>query len=105
MRKLRYLASAKRDLISMATYIATESGSADVARKAVDRLRERCRNMAGLPGILGRSRPELGDGIRSFVSGSYVVLFCYGVGTLEIMNIFEGHRDIESSFDEPKGQQ
>ncbi|MCO5160356.1 MAG: type II toxin-antitoxin system RelE/ParE family toxin [Mesorhizobium sp.] len=86
----------------MAAYIATESGSADVARKAVDRIRERCRKMAALPGTLGRSRPELGDGIRSFVSGSYVVLFRYGGGTLEIVNIVEGHRDIESSFEEPK---
>jgi toxin ParE1/3/4 len=64
------------------------------------RLREQCRKLAHLPGTLGRARPELRADIRSFPIRGYVVFFRYTNDTVEIINILEGHRDIETYFDE-----
>ena len=38
--------------------------------------------------------------IRSAVHGNYVIFFRYAGERFEVVNIFEGHRDIESCFDE-----
>jgi toxin ParE1/3/4 len=47
---------------------------------------------------MGRPRPELGDGIRSSVLGNYVIFFRYEDAVLEIVNVLEGHRDIDAQF-------
>lgn len=98
MVQVRYLDSAKRDLKSIASYISRESGSVETARRVLWTIRERCRKVANLQGTLGRPRAELGQDIRSLVSGSYVVLFRYRGSTLEVVNVIEGHRDIDAVF-------
>jgi toxin ParE1/3/4 len=52
-----------------------------------------------LPGTVGRARPELGSGIRSASHKGYVIFFRYVGDGFEVVNILEGHRDIESFFD------
>jgi Plasmid stabilization system protein len=101
MRRLRYLASAKADLLEIMTYIAAESGDVAVARRFIETLREQCRKLANLPGELGRARPELRPDIRSFAFRGYVIFFRYVDDAFEVINVLEGHRDIEIYFDEP----
>lgn len=101
MRTLVYRAAARRDLIAIFTYIAEESGSTETARRFVDRLREQCRKLATLPGTLGRARPELRPGIRSFPFQGYVIFFKVSETVLEIVTIVERHRDVEAVFTEP----
>ena len=96
MTKLVYLASARNDLIEILTYIAKETGSVTIGRDFVDQLRHRCHELADLPGMLGRLRPELRPDIRSTVFKGYVVFFRYVDDRFEVVNILESHRDIEA---------
>ena len=100
MRRLRYLASARRDLVSILEYIARESGSVGLAERFVGRLRAQCARLANLPGTLGRARPELHPDIRSLPCEGYVIFFRYGEAEVEIVDILDGHRDIDAFFDD-----
>ena len=48
--------------------------------------------------MLGRSRPELRPGLRTFSFQGYLIVLRYVDGILEIVNVIEGHRDIEALF-------
>ena len=100
MSQLRYLAQARDDLIHIKRYIARESGSQSTAVQFTEKIREQCRKLADLPGKMGRLRPELGENLRSFPYGNYVIFFMYNDDCLEIVTIIEGHRDIEAVFEE-----
>jgi toxin ParE1/3/4 len=92
------LPSAKADLVNILEYIARESGNLIVGRRFVDALRQHCRKLPALPGTLGRARPELRPDIRSVAFKSYVIFFRYVDDAFEIVNIIEGHRDIEALY-------
>jgi len=98
-RRLRYLQSAKSDLIDILSYITRESGSLAVGRQFVMRLREQCQKLGRLPGKLGRARPELRPDMRSFPFRGYVIFFRYTPEAVEIVDILEGHRDIQGHFE------
>ena len=105
MRRLVYLASVRADLVDIFTYIAQTSRNLAIANGFVAQLRQRCRELASKPGTLGRARPELHPEIRSVVHKGYVIFFRYNEDRLEVTNIVEGHRDIDTwlteSNDEP----
>ena len=98
MRRVRYLAGARRDIAEIYRYIEDRSGSALTAERFVQRLRAQCRHLAELSAILGRPRPELAPELRAFTFHGYLILLRYAGDVLEIVNIFEGHRDIEAIF-------
>ncbi len=99
MRRLRILSSANRDLQQTYLYIVRESGSRQVGRRFIALLRQQCRKLADLPGLMGRERPEVTPGLRSFAYRGYVIFFRYNDDCLEVVNILEGHRDIVAYFD------
>jgi plasmid stabilization system protein ParE len=80
------LPSAQADLVNILEFITRESGNLLIGQRFVGALRLQCRELAALPGTLGRARPELRPDIRSFAFRGYVVL--------EVINIVEGHRQI-----------
>ena len=96
MHKLRYLTQAKNDLIAIKRYIETRSGNKQMALEFTARLRAQCRKLADSPGQLGRHRPELKEGLRSFPYGNYVIFFQYDDTTLTIVSIIEHHRDVDA---------
>ncbi len=98
MRQLRYLEQAKSDLLQIKRYLARESGSNALALRYMEKLRQECRRLAEAPGMLGRARPELMEGMRSIPHGNYVIFFRYDDSSVEIVSIVEGHRDIEELF-------
>ena len=102
MRELVYTQSAKQDLVGILDYIATESGNVAVGVHFTTQLRQQCSKLANLPGTLGRPRPELRSDIRSFAFKGYVIFFRYASDVLEVVNILEGHRDIDSHFTDNK---
>lgn len=99
MRRLVHLAAAQRDLASILRYITRESGSLAVGRGFVGQLRRHGARLASLPGSIGRARPELRPGMRSSTFKGYVVFFRYRDDLLEVVNIVEGHRDIDGHFE------
>lgn len=74
MRRATFLASVEADLVDIFTALAEASGSLSVARGYVRRLRDHCHHLAGLPGQMGRARPELMEANRSATFGNYVNL-------------------------------
>jgi toxin ParE1/3/4 len=99
---LRFTSDALDNLADIAEYITQASGSATVAENFTDRLMQKCDNLASLPGTMGRARPELRQQIRSFAFKSYVIFFRYEGDVLEVVNVLEGHRDIEAYFGEER---
>jgi toxin ParE1/3/4 len=98
VRRLILLDSALADFASILDYITRESGSRVIGRGFVDRLQNQCKKLASLPGTLGRPRPELRPDIRSFAFNGYVIFCRYEGATFEVVNVFEGHRDIITYF-------
>ena len=98
MRRATFLASVRADFLAILTYIVQESGSVGVGEAFVRRLRVQCHKLAGINGVIGRARPELRADMRSSPFGNYVIFFRYIDGRFEVVNIIEGHRDIESYF-------
>jgi toxin ParE1/3/4 len=47
-----------------------------------------------------RPRPELRPDLRSHHFETYVIFFRYVGDVLEVVNVLEGHRDIEAFFDD-----
>ncbi|OOG76293.1 plasmid stabilization protein [Sinorhizobium sp. A49] len=92
------LPSALTDLVDILEYITRQSGSLVAGRRFVGELRQKCRTLAGLPGTIGRSRPELRADIRSSAFKGYVIFFRYVDERFEVVNIIEGHRDIDELF-------
>jgi len=103
VRELVYLAAARDDMVGILAYIAEASGSVALANGFVGQLRERCRQLASKPGVLGRGRPELRPDIRSVAHKGYVIFFHYLDDRLEVVNVLEGHRDIDGWFADADG--
>jgi toxin ParE1/3/4 len=98
VRRASFLPSAKIALVELRIYLTKASGSRNVPRKFIARLRDHCHYLASLPFEMGKSRPELGPEMRSANFENYVILFRYHEDRFEIVNIIEGHRDL--SFNE-----
>jgi toxin ParE1/3/4 len=98
LARLKYLDSAKQDFLNTLRYISRESGSLAIGQQFVSALRQKCRDLAGLPGHMGRPRPELRRDMRSFAFRGYMIFFRYTDDAFEVVNILEGHRDIDAHF-------
>jgi plasmid stabilization system protein ParE len=98
VRHLHYTTSALNDLAEIAAYIAGESGSRAVAEAFVGKIRQRCAKLATLPGTLGTPRAELRPDIRSIAHQGYVIFFRYLGDRIQIVNVLEGHRDVDGHF-------
>jgi toxin ParE1/3/4 len=96
--RLRVRGQAQADLADIFSYIVRRSGNRAIANRFVDEFLTRCRELASLPGQMGRARPELGEGIRSRPHRGYVIFFRYSGSDFEVVRILEGHRDIEAAF-------
>ena len=84
------LSSAQADLVSLLEHIARESGDLKVARRFVEVLRQKCRDLATLPATIGRARHELRSDVRSYAFRGYVIFFRYRDDFFEVATIIEG---------------
>lgn len=95
----RVAAVAERDLDDIWYYVATESGSIDIANRVIDTITDRFFLLAGFP-YLGRSRGEdFGIGCRSFAVGEYVIVYAVEIEDVLILRVAHGRRDIEAMFE------
>lgn len=88
--KLIWTDTAKSDLVSIFTYIASDNRTA--AKRLVNLIRERARNVILSP-LSGRKVPELSrDDIRELIEGNYRIVYQVLPERILILTVFEGHR-------------
>lgn len=88
--KLYWTETALQDLLTIRRYIASDNPTA--AKRWVERLRERARNILYAP-LAGRKVPEfLRDDIRELIEGNYRIVYQVLEDRLVILTVFEGHR-------------
>jgi toxin ParE1/3/4 len=86
---------SRQDLLGIWVYISRDNeGAAD---DFVDRLTATCRKLADNPG-LGRNRPDLSTGLRSFPVGNYLIIYRATPGGARIIRVLHGARDIPELF-------
>ena len=89
---------AEFDLSEIWSYIATESGSIEVADRVVDSISSRYLLPASFP-YMGRSRDEdFGGGSRSFAVGDYVIIYAVEGDDVLVLRVVHGRRQIEALF-------
>jgi toxin ParE1/3/4 len=98
MPALRFTDAALDDITAIASYVADISGSILTGERLANQLFDRCDYLAALPGTIGRARPELRADMRSSVYKSYVIFFRYEGDLFEVVNVLEGHRDIDAFY-------
>ena len=86
---------AAADLDNIYQYIASDNLVA--AGKLLERYTEIFQKLAVVPG-LGRNRPELGRGIKSFPTESYIIFYRVVEGGIQILRVLHGARDIQKIF-------
>jgi len=82
---------AKLDLEDIWSYIAQDNPKA--ADSLYDSMHKTLRFLSESPQI-GRSRPEIGEGVRSFAVGNYVVFYRVVSEGVFIARVLHGKRDI-----------
>ena len=91
-------AQADSDLDSIWYYIATESGSIEIADRLVDTITERFFLLAQYPHMGRRRDDDLRPGVRSFPVEKYVIFYQVQDAGVFILRVLHGSRDIEPLF-------
>ena len=77
-------------------YIASESGSMEIADRFIDSLTDRFYLIAKNPYIGRRRDTDLRPGLRSFPVGEYVILYRIDDEDVLILHLVRGSRDLQS---------
>lgn len=93
MNDLLIAAEARDDLTNIWGEIARDRDASSADRMNA-KILEKCRAHARFPET-GRLREDLGRGIRSFPVSPYVVFFRPAEGTIEVLRVIHGRRDVD----------
>ena len=102
MKHARLSPVADVDLLAIYLFIAEQSGR-DQAEHVVRVIRSKCETVAEASGI-GRPRPELRDGVRSFAIWSFLVFYSEIESGIEVVRILHGARDISAGDVSPESR-
>jgi toxin ParE1/3/4 len=86
---------ATEDLAAIWAYVATDNPV--VANRTLDKMSDHCLSYAHQP-ELGEQRPNLGNRIRCFSVGLYVIYYRSTANGIEIVRVLHGARDVERRF-------
>lgn len=92
---LKYTPQAEADLDEIWDYIALENPEA--ARRFLYKIHDKCEAVSKTP-VIGRKRPELGRGVRSFPVGNYIIFFRIDDDDTTIVRVLHGRRDLAPLF-------
>jgi len=95
MSSFRYSSDANADIEEIVLYIFDLNPVA--AHHFLDSLEETCELLAGHP-LIGRSRSELGEGLRSFPVGNYLIFYTPAADGVDVARVIYGGRDLPSVF-------
>lgn len=88
---------AEVDLLFIWGYIANESNE-DRADRYLRRLNDVISYLAQQP-LMGRPRPEIDEGIRSFVAESHLIFYLVLEDGMEVVRVLHGSQELESAWD------
>jgi len=91
----RLARQAVSELDEIWSYLARESGSAEIADRFIDSLTDRFFLLSKHP-YVGRPRFDLRSGLRSFPVGQYVIFYRIEDEDVLILHVVHSHRDIET---------
>lgn len=95
MKQPRLTEEAEADLADIWLRMAVDNPAN--ATRFIESVLEKCELLAGQPGI-GRARPLLGPGLRSFAVGNYLIFYRAIADGIEVVRIIHGARNIEPLF-------
>ena len=84
---------AERHLLDIWKHVARDRPT--VASEVLRRFDRQCRSLSASPG-LGRQRPDLGEGLRSFVVERWLIVYRLQAGGVVISRVIDGARDVHS---------
>jgi len=97
MSKASYLPEALADLREIWRFLVNAAQSFDIADRFVRDLDATCQLRATQP-FAGELRSDLGEHVRAFSFGSYVVLYLPLRDGIEVIQLIHGSRDISTHF-------
>jgi toxin ParE1/3/4 len=89
--RIRRLPQAVRDLDNIWDTVAADDPAA--AMRLIERIAARTATLADFPAS-GRERPEIGEGVRSLVTGKYLILYRIAPDSVDIVRVIHGARDL-----------
>jgi toxin ParE1/3/4 len=89
--KVRYTRRARRDLLEIWEWIASDNPS--IADRVYDAIEVRCGSLRSRP-QLGRPRPEVGEGARSLVIKRWIAFYRIVGDGVQVVRIVDGARDL-----------
>lgn len=89
---------ADSDLDSIWYYVATESGSVEIADRLIDSLTGRFFLLANYPNIGRRRDDDLRPGLRSLSVGEYIIIYRLQDEDVLILRVLRGSRNIEALY-------
>ena len=95
MSGCEFAPDAVQDLNDIHDYIAQDSPSA--AERWVLMVEERCETLGENP-MMGRARPELLSGLRSFPAGNYTICYIPIDDGVEVLRVIHSARDVTALF-------
>lgn len=95
MSRVIFAESALRDIEDIWRFLALASEQA--AERVVDDLVSRCERIADAP-RQGRARDDLFPGVRGVVHLRFVILYTVRDGTVHVMRVVHGARDLDALF-------
>jgi toxin ParE1/3/4 len=97
MPKFILAPEAKADIKAIHDYIAEDNPQA--ARRVIAIFRDKCRMLANTP-MIGRTRDELVQDLRSFPVSNYIIFYRIAGENIEIARILHSAQDLPSLFSE-----
>ena len=95
MSRFRLAHLARTDLAEIRHFIARDKpGAAD---RQIAAFFEKFHALATHP-EMGERRPELGENLRSFAAGTYVIVYRPISEGVEIVRVVSGYRDLDALF-------
>lgn len=88
---------AQADLDGVWEYIGITNDNPDAAWRQIEAIYERLVLLATYP-LMGELREDLAPGLRSFVSGSYVIFYQPTNYGIDVFGVIHGARDIPGLF-------
>lgn len=95
MRRVNRRPQALTDILEIWDYIADDDAGA--ADRWIDRL-DAAFNLLATQPLMGRARPELATGVRSFPFGRYVIFYAPLDDGIDVVRVLHGARDIDGIF-------